>query len=323
MAADRSADLVALKTALGSSYRVERELGRGGMATVYLATDAKHGRSVALKVLHADLAASLSTERFRREITLAANLQHPHILTVLDSGETSAGQMWFTMPYVEGETLRDRIRRERQLPVDEALRIAREVADALQYAHTHHVIHRDIKPENILLAGSHALVADFGIARALRTAATSEPLGQALTETGTAVGTPSYMSPEHATGDRELDARTDIYSLGAVLYEMLAGEPPFTGPTAQSIVAKMMTTAAPPIRAVRPAVPEWLDTVVRQALAPVPADRFASAADFARALERVDRGATQDGATAVDPTLGVAAVAPGRRLLPLWPRRSP
>src|SRR5439155_1412523 len=185
--------------------------------------DLKHDRRVALKVLHPELAAALGQERFHREIMLAARLQHPHILTVLDSGE-AAGQLWFTMPFVEGESLRDRLNREKQLPVEDALRIAREAADALDYAHRHGVIHRDIKPENILLSDGHALVADFGIARALGG-------DEHLTETGMAVGTPAYMSPEQAAGERELDARTDIYSLGTVLNEMLAGEPPFTGPT--------------------------------------------------------------------------------------------
>src|SRR5690348_5263031 len=208
-----------LQAGLSGSYTLERELGRGGMATVFLAQDLKHDRPVALKVLHPELAMSLGPERFLREIKLAARLQHPHILTVLDSGETG-GRLWFTMPFVEGESLRDRLRRERQLPVDDALRIAREAAQALQYAHQHGVVHRDIKPENLLLTqDGNTLVADFGIARALGSGAE-----QRLTETGLAVGTPAYMSPEQASGESDLTARSDIYSLGAVLYEMLAGE---------------------------------------------------------------------------------------------------
>jgi eukaryotic-like serine/threonine-protein kinase len=270
-----------LQAALGASYTLERELGRGGMATVFLAQDVKHRRRVALKVLHPDLAASLGAERFRREIELAAQLQHPHILTVLDSGE-AAGQMWFTMPYIEGESLRHRLTRERQLSVSEALRIAREAARALDYAHRQGIIHRDIKPENILLTKEgDTLVADFGIGRALNTAGGSDR----LTDTGMVVGTPSYMSPEQAAGERQLDGRTDIYSLGAVLFEMLAGEPPFTGATAQAVIAKRLAGAAPSVRQVRPAVPEPVEQTVRTALAPVPADRFATAADFARALE--------------------------------------
>jgi eukaryotic-like serine/threonine-protein kinase len=269
-----------LQTALGSQYELRREIGRGGMATVYLAEDTKHHRPVALKVLHPGLTLSLGPERFRREIALAARLQHPHILSVHDSGETPAGQLWFTMPYVEGESLRDRLRREAQLPVDEAVRIAREVADALAYAHDHGIVHRDIKPENILLTRGHALVADFGIARAL-TAHHTDP---SLTASGIAVGTPAYMSPEQAAGDPGLDTRTDVYSLGAVLYEMLAGQPPFTGATAQAIVSRMMSEAAPSIRRTRPALPEALDVVVRTALAKVPADRYPTAVAFGAAL---------------------------------------
>jgi serine/threonine protein kinase/tetratricopeptide (TPR) repeat protein len=268
--------LAPLREALQGRYAFERELGRGGMATVYLARDLRHDRPVALKVLHPELAAGLGDERFQREIRLAARLQHPHILTVLDSGD-AAGRLWFTMPFVEGESLRDRLAREKQLPVEDALRITREAADALAYAHERGVIHRDIKPENILLSGGHALVADFGIARALQG-------GEKLTETGLAVGTPAYMSPEQAAGERELDARTDIYSIGTVLYEMLAGEPPFAGPTMQAMAARRLTGEVPSIRRLRPTVPEAVDQAIRTALAPVPADRFASASELARAL---------------------------------------
>jgi TolB-like protein len=278
----------ALQSALGATYSLDREIGRGGMATVYLAQDTKHHRPVAFKVLHPELAASLGPERFRREITFAAGLQHPHILTVLDSGETADGQLWFTMPYVEGESLRARLVRERQLPIEEAVRITREVGGALDFAHRRGVIHRDIKPENILLTtDGQALVADFGIARALG------PSGpETLTDAGTAVGTPAYMSPEQAAGERALDARTDTYSLAAVLYEMLAGEPPFTGPTAQAVIAKRLSSEAPPVRRSRPTVSDGLDAAIRKALAVVPADRFGTTADFVKALDAVPSGAT-------------------------------
>jgi eukaryotic-like serine/threonine-protein kinase len=268
-----------LQTGLADRYRLDRELGRGGMATVFLAHDLRHKRPVALKVLHPELAQTLGPERFQREIETVARLQHPHILTVHDSGET-AGQLWFTMPFVEGESLRDRLRREQQLSVDEALRIAVDAARALQYAHDHGVIHRDIKPENLLLTkDGSTLVADFGIARAL------SANDDRLTETGLSVGTPTYMSPEQAVGDRHLDARTDVYSLGTVLYEMLAGEPPFTGSTAQTVIAKRLSGEVPHVRHVRPSVPESVAAAVTRALAPVAADRFAHAAEFARALQ--------------------------------------
>jgi TolB-like protein/tetratricopeptide (TPR) repeat protein/tRNA A-37 threonylcarbamoyl transferase component Bud32 len=280
-----------LQAALGGSYTLERELGRGGMATVFLAVDTKHSRRVALKVLHANLATSLGPERFRREISFAAKLQHPHILTVMDSGESPTGQLWFTMPYVEGETLRARLRRQRQLPLDDALRIGHEVALALDYAHRHGVVHRDVKPENILLTSDgQALVADFGIARALSSAASPEAGGTGtLTQTGVAVGTPSYMSPEQASGERNLDGTTDVYSLGSVIYEMLAGEPPFTGPSAQAVIAKMMASDAPSVRRARPSVPEAVDAAIRKALAPVPADRFPTAGELAKALDTAQR----------------------------------
>ena len=283
------------------------------MATVYLARDLRHNRPVALKVLRPELADSLGPERFQREIELAARLQHPHILTVLDSGDTGAAggaRLWFTMPYVEGESLRDRLRRERQLPVADAVRIAREAAQALSYAHRHGVVHRDIKPENILLtADGDTLVADFGIARALR----RPRADQRLTETGLTLGTPAYMSPEQASGAREVDARTDIYSLGAVLYEMLAGEPPFTGATAQALLARRVLEDAPPVRQHRPSVPEPVERAVARALARVPADRFASAAEFVRALEPVEasRAATT---AAIEPAAAVPAARPQRRV---------
>ncbi len=291
-----------LQEGLGDSYALERELGRGGMATVYLAQDLRHDRPVALKVLHPELAASLGPDRFQREIRFAARLQHPHILTVLDSGE-AGGRLWFTMPFVEGESLRDRLRRERQLPLDDALQIAREAARALDYAHQHGIVHRDIKPENILLTrDGSTLVADFGIARALES-------DDKLTQTGMVIGTPAYMSPEQASGDKGIDARTDIYSLGAVLYEMLAGEAPYTGPTAQAVIAKRLMDPVPSVRRVRNNVPEGLDQAIRRALAPVAADRFSTAGDFARALQATGTGTAPTAATTV-PTAVVPATPP-------------
>jgi eukaryotic-like serine/threonine-protein kinase len=298
-----------LQAGLGGSYTLERELGRGGMATVYLARDLRYDRPVALKVLHPELGQTLGPERFQREIRLAARLQHPHILTVLDSGQTALAdgppRLWFTMPYVDGESLRARLRRERQLPVEDALRIAREAAQALQYAHDAGVIHRDIKPENLLLTrDGNTLVADFGIARAIEAGSDDAK----LTETGLVVGTPAYMSPEQASGDKGLDVRTDVYSLGAVLYEMLAGEPPFTGATAQALIVKRLTEPPPGVRSVRPSVPEPVDQAIRRALAPIAADRFATAAQFAQTLQATPTGATSAA------TVAVAAPAPAEAL---------
>jgi serine/threonine-protein kinase len=267
-----------LAAALVGRFTLERELGRGGMATVYLARDLRHDRLVALKVLHPELGAAMGAERFRHEIETAARLEHPHILPVFDSGE-AAGQLWYTMPYVQGESLRDRLRRQGQLPIEEALRLIREAADGLDNAHQHGVIHRDIKPENILLSGNHARVADFGIARALEAGE-----DQRLTATGVTVGTPAYMSPEQASGARLLDGRSDVYSLGCVLYELLAGEAPFTGPTPQAVIARRFVEPAPPVRRLRGAVPANVEAAIARALAREPADRFQSAAEFARAL---------------------------------------
>ena len=295
-----------LQASLGTAYRLEREIGRGSMARVFLAHDAKHDRLVALKLLNAELTASLGAERFRRETALVARLQHPHVLTVLDSGETRAGQLWFTMPYVEGESLRDRLIREPQLPVSEALRITREVADALEYAHAHGVVHRDVKPANILVSGEHALLMDFGIARPMQRSAGPPETTDSLTATGLVVGTPAYLSPEQANADPSLDGRTDIYSLATVLYEMLAGELPFMGRTAQALIAKRLSTLPPSVRVVRPSVPGSIDLALRKALAPAPADRYRSAAAFAHALALDERGrATPVG---VGPDLSIAVL---------------
>ena len=269
-----------LQAALADRYAIERELGSGGMATVYLARDLKHRRFVALKVLSPALAASLGADRFLREIELAARLQHPHIVTVFDSGD-AGGILWYTMPYVEGETLRARLERERQLPLDVALRIAVEVARALEFAHQHGVLHRDVKPENLLLTtDGSTMVADFGIARPW-----AETGG--LTQSGMVVGTPAYMSPEQAAGERALDARTDVYALGCVLYEMLAGEMPYSGPNAQAVLAKRLSEPAPSLRTTRD-LPVAIERTVARALARTPADRYASAAEFARALQSID-----------------------------------
>src|SRR6266581_8265197 len=277
-------DTARLTTALAGRYAIERELGAGGMATVYLARDLKHDRDVALKVLRPELAAVLGAERFLQEIRISARLDHPHILTLIDSAE-SDGFVWYVLPYVRGESLREKLTREQQLSIEEVVRIATQVASALDYAHHHGVIHRDIKPENILLHEGEAVVADFGIALALREAG-----GPRLTESGLSLGTPQYMSPEQATGGRELDARSDVYSLAAVVYEMLAGEPPHSGPTAQAIIARLMTEDARPLSAIRRSIPAHVDSAVRRGLEKLPADRFAHARDFADALEGKSAG---------------------------------
>jgi eukaryotic-like serine/threonine-protein kinase len=268
-----------LVDALRDRYLFERELGRGGMAIVYLATDLKHHRNVAIKVLKPELSIALGTERFLREIAITAQLTHPHILTLIDSGEAE-GLLYYVLPFVEGESLRQRLEREKQLPLQDALRIACEVADALSYAHGQGVIHRDIKPENILLEAGHAVVSDFGIARAVHAAG-----GEALTETGLALGTPLYMSPEQAAGDRALDARSDIYSLGCIVYEMLTGQPPFTGATAEAVLARKSLETVPSLRVVRRTVPLTVEHAVIKALSTTPADRFATAHQFAAALQ--------------------------------------
>ncbi len=267
-----------LRAALAERYAIQHEVGRGGMATVYLAEDLRHHRPVAVKVLHPDLALSVGSERFLREIQIAARLQHPHIVPLYDSGQ-AGDLLYYVMPYVEGESLRQRLERERQLPLEDALRVARAVAAALDYAHRQKIIHRDIKPENVMLHDGEAMVTDFGIAKAVTAAG-----ADGLTQTGTTVGTPVYMSPEQAAGEDDLDGRSDIYSLGAILFEMLGGVAPFTGPTVQAIMAKLFTEPAPSLRDFREETPEWLEQTVQKALAKAPADRFETASQMAQAL---------------------------------------
>jgi TolB-like protein/Flp pilus assembly protein TadD/tRNA A-37 threonylcarbamoyl transferase component Bud32 len=278
-----------LRAALTDRYTFEREIGRGGMATVYRAQDLKHQRPVAVKVLHPYLAANLGAERFLREIQIAASLQHPHIVPLYDSGQAS-DLLYYVMPYVEGESLRRRLERDKQLPLEEALQLARAVAAALDYAHRHGIVHRDIKPENVMLHEGEPMVTDFGIAKALSAAA-----ADTLTQTGATVGTPAYMSPEQAAGAVELDGRSDVYSLGCVVYEMLAGRTPFVGPTAQAIIAQCFTNPPPPLRTVRADVPEWTERVVTKALAKEPGDRYATAAQLSQALKPPGGVATLSG----------------------------
>ena len=267
-----------LKKALADRYAIDREIGSGGMATVYLAEDLKHGRQVAIKVMRPELAASIGAERFLREIRISAQLNHPNILTLIDSGEAD-GLLYYAMPYVEGESLRERLTREQQLPLEEAVRTTQEVSDGLSYAHSMGVVHRDIKPENILLSGGHAVITDFGIARAV-----TEAGGEKLTETGIAVGTPAYMSPEQASGVGKLDGRSDIYSLACVLFEMLSGDPPFTGSSSQALMARHAMDPVPSVRTVRSTVSECVDSAINRALAKHPADRFLTGIQFTSAL---------------------------------------
>jgi Tol biopolymer transport system component/tRNA A-37 threonylcarbamoyl transferase component Bud32 len=319
--ADTSSQLSAILT---DRYRIERQLGQGGMATVYLAEDVKLGREVALKVLRPELGAVLGTERFLAEVKITARLDHPHILTLIDSG-SAGGLLYYVLLYVRGESLRDLLNREPQLGIEQALAITKQVGSALDYAHRKGVVHRDIKPENILLQEGEAMLADFGIALAVQ-----ESGGSRLTETGLSLGTPHYMSPEQATGDRNVDARSDLYSLASVLYEMLVGEPPMTGKTVQAVIAKLMTEPAMHIRTVRPTVSDQVDAAVAKALAKVPADRFTSVAEFTRALDAAPAhsGAVGAGATGAIPAakpksrraliaaavVGVAAVGTGAAL---------
>ena len=294
---------------------MDRELGRGGMAVVYLAHDLRHDRKVALKVLHRELAAALGPGRFQREIQLTSRLDHPNILPVFDSG-VAGDRLWYSMAYVDGGSLRARLQSEAQLGIPEAIRIAREVAAALEHAHQRGVVHRDIKPENILLSGSRVLVADFGIAKLVGGDAAK------LTETGLSLGTPSYMSPEQAAGDARLDGRADVYALGCVLYEMLVGQPPFTGPTAQSVIARHLMDPVPSLRTVRSSVSPGLEAAITTALAKVPADRFATAGAFSDALvagpstDRTAPPVDSFGARAVDspPSLGERRSTPRHRI---------
>jgi TolB-like protein/Flp pilus assembly protein TadD/tRNA A-37 threonylcarbamoyl transferase component Bud32 len=292
--------LETVQKALADRYTIEREIGRGGMATVYLAQDRKHDRQVAVKVLHPELAASLGSDRFLREIKVAARLSHPHIVSLHDSGQVG-DLLYYVMPYIEGESLRQRLNREKQLPLDEALEIARHVASALGYAHSTGVVHRDIKPENVMLHQGEAVVTDFGIAKAVTSAA-----GQNLTQTGSTVGTPAYMSPEQASGEADVDGRSDVYSLGCVLFEMLAGRHPFEATTAQAMLVKHLTQAVPSLRAVRAGLPEGLERTVTRALAKAPEDRFATATEFAQALHS---GSTPPGVSTVSQPVAKPATA--------------
>ncbi|MEP7326841.1 MAG: protein kinase [Gemmatimonadota bacterium] len=285
-------EVAQVKQALAGHYRIERVLGEGGMATVYLAEDLKHHRKVAVKVMRPELAATLGADRFLREVQIAAHLNHPHILPVHDSGEAQ-GILYYVMPYVEGQTLRERLQRESQLPVEEALRLAREVSEALAHAHSKGIVHRDIKPGNVLMNAGHALVADFGIARAL------EGSGETLTKTGLAVGTPQYMAPEQAMGDREVDGRADVYAVGAMLYEMIAGEPPFTGPSPRAILTRSMTENPRSLTQTRSGLLPAIDSVVAKSLAKSPADRYPTADALAEALNRT-LDATRSGHTAIE-----------------------
>ena len=295
---------------LADRYAIERELGRGGMATVYLATDKRHHRSVALKVLQPELAAALGTQRFLREIEVAAALTHPHIVPLHDSGE-AGGFLFYVMPFIEGESLRERLIRDGTLPVAEAIRIAREVAEALEYAHAHGVVHRDIKPENLLLSSGHAVVSDFGIARAIGVAG-----GGQLTEVGAAVGSPKYMSPEQVEGDPALDGRSDIYSLGCVLYEAVTGTTPFGGTTSMGMMVRRLMDTPPPMRSVRPDVTPALEAVVRKAMARIPAERFATATELISALAALEAGTSGSVAAAAREEKASLAVLPFVNLSP-------
>ncbi len=304
MTADR------LTAALSDRYIIERELGQGGMATVYLARDLKHDRDVAIKVLREDLSASLGAGRFLREIKIAAQLQHPHILPLLDSGEAD-GFLYFVMPYIKGQSLRERLEREGELPVHEAVRLITEVVDALVEAHSHGVVHRDIKPDNVMLSGRHALVTDFGVAKAI-----SEATGRnTVTTLGVAVGTPTYMSPEQAAADPHVDHRSDIYSVGVMAYEMLSGRPPFTGSTPQQVLAAHVTEAPDSVAKRRPAIPPAVEAVVMRCLAKRPADRFQTASDLLAALEPLSTPSAGVTPTATAPTRAVARRVPVRSMV--------
>lgn len=295
-----------LRTAFAGRYDIEREIGAGGMATVYLARDPKHDRQVAIKVLRPELAAALGPDRFPREIKIVAQLQHPHILPLYDSGELQ-GFLYYVMPYVSGESLRTRLDREGQLPIQDAVRILREVADALSYAHGHGILHRDIKPDNVMLSGRHAMVMDFGVAKAV-----SEAGGETLTTVGVAVGTPQYMSPEQATGQTDLDQRSDIYALGILGYELLAGKAPFTGKTAQAILSAQVLEAPAPITDVRPSVPQGLSDLLARCLAKQAADRIQTAEEVHHQLEGVVTLSGGITPTTTRPVRALDTAVPGR-----------
>jgi serine/threonine-protein kinase len=299
-----------LEASLADKYAIEGPLGEGGMALVYLARDVKHDRQVAVKVLRPELAASLGAERFLREIAVTAKLQHPHILPLYDSGDAE-GLLFYVMPFVEGEALSDLIEREKQLSIDEAIRITKEVAGALGHAHAYGLIHRDIKPENIMMSGGHAIVADFGIAKAV-----SEAGGHEVTSTGTAIGTPAYMSPEQAAGDPGLDSRTDLYALGCMLYEMLIGQPPFTGPNAQAIMARHTMDQVPPPSIMRQSIMPELEDVIFCAMAKTPADRFRTAQEMIDALTAIESG----GAPKVRMTRQTSRISQPMIVEPGWKR---
>src|SRR5512144_1798572 len=267
-----------LRDALSHSYAIDRELGKGGMATVYLAQDTKHDRVVALKVLHPDLAATLGPDRFLREIKLAARLNHPHILPLFDSGQAD-GFLYYVMPYVEGESLRERLDRDHQIPIEEAVHHGRSIASALDYAHRQGVVHRDIKPENVMLYEGEAMVMDFGIAKAVSSAGT-----ETLTQTGMMIGTPAYVSPEQAAGETNLDGKSDQYSLACVIYEMLSGERPFSGATPQAVMAKRFSEMPKPLRTIRSSIPESVERAVTKAMAIEASGRYSTAAQFGQAL---------------------------------------
>ncbi len=303
IAATGAFEVAKVTAALAGRYKVEKVIGEGGMATVYLATDQKHKRKVAVKVMRPELAATLGAERFLREVEIAGQLSHPHILPMYDSGE-SEGLLYYVMPFVPGETLREKLQREGALSVEDALRLAREVAEALAYAHRQGIVHRDIKPANILLSEGHALVADFGIARAVGDAG-----GEQLTRTGIAVGTPQYMAPEQATGEKEVDGRADVYATGAVLYEMLAGEPPFTGPSARIILTRSLTEAPRALTSARQGLPPALDAVVQKALAKNPVDRYSTGEALIAAIDSMRQVGTSSGTTS-------AVTAPATEVLP-------
>lgn len=291
-----------LRAAFAGRYDIEREIGAGGMATVYLARDPKHDRQVAIKVLRPELAAALGPDRFPREIKIVAQLQHPHILPLYDSGELH-GFLYYVMPYVSGESLRTRLDREGQLPIQDAVRILREVADALSYAHGHGILHRDIKPDNVMLSGRHAMVMDFGVAKAV-----SEAGGETLTTVGVAVGTPQYMSPEQATGQTDLDQRSDIYALGILGYELLCGRAPFTGKTAQAILSAQVLETPAPVTALRPTVPQALSDLLARCLAKQAADRIQTAEEVHHQLEGV---VTLSGGITPTTTRPLRALDPG------------